>query len=122
MRWPLIVPSLADSGDTGSFDTIHTVLGTVVGESFGYLLTALWIVLIISALGRHLAGRWFSILAYVAAALIAVGVLVPLDVPGADFANFMGHILWSVWMLAFGAFILRRPEPASSPIGAVPGY
>ena len=40
MRWPLIVPSLADSDDTDAFDTVHTVLGTVVGETFGYLLTA----------------------------------------------------------------------------------
>ena len=39
---------------------VHTVLGTVVGETFGYLLTATWTVLIISALGRRLAGRWFS--------------------------------------------------------------
>jgi hypothetical protein len=33
---------------------------------------------------------------------------VPLDVPGADFANFMGYILWSAWMLAFATLILRR--------------
>jgi len=109
LRWPLIVPSLADSNDTDAFDTVHTVLGTVVGETFGYLLTAAWTVLIISALAEHLAGRWFSILGYTAAALIAVGVLVPLDVPGADFANFMGYILWSVWMLAFATLIVRRP-------------
>ena len=64
--------------------------------------------MIISALAKHLADRWFSILGYAAAALIAVGVLVPLDVPGADFANFIGYILWSVWMLAFATLILRR--------------
>lgn len=110
MRWPLIVPSLADSNDTDTFDTVHTLLGTVVGETFGYLLTALWTVLIISALAERLAGRWFSLLGYVAAALIAVGVLVPLDVPGTDFANFLGYILWSIWMLAFATLILRRPE------------
>ena len=110
MRWPLIVPSLADSDDTDAFDTVHTLLGTVVGETFGYLLTALWTVLIISALGRRLAGNWFSLLGYVAAALIAVGVLVPLDVPGTDFANFLGYVLWSVWMLVFAALILRRPD------------
>jgi hypothetical protein len=115
MRWPLIVPSLADDNDTGTFDTVHDLLGTVVGETFGYLLTALWTVLIISALGRRLADRWFSILGYTAAALIAVGILVPLDVPGADFANFLGYILWSVWMLAFAAFILRRPGRIDAP-------
>jgi Domain of unknown function (DUF4386) len=120
LRWPLIVPFLADNDDTDAFETVHDLLGTVVGETFGYLLTAAWTVLIISALGQRLAGRWFSLLGYVAAALIAVGVLVPLDVPGADFANFLGYILWSVWMLAFAALILRRPErigPAAQPLG-----
>jgi uncharacterized protein DUF4386 len=115
LRWPLIVPSLADSDDTDAFETVHTVLGTVVGETFGYVLTATWTVLIISALGKRLAGRWFSWLGYTAAALIAVGVLVPLDVPGADFANFVGYILWSLWMLAFATLILRRPERIESP-------
>ena len=114
-RWPLIVPSLADDNDTDTFDTVHTVLGTVVGETFGYLLTAAWTILIISALARSLAGNWFSWLGYTAAALIAVGVLVPLDVPGTDFANFLGYILWSVWMLAFATFILRRPERIETP-------
>jgi Domain of unknown function (DUF4386) len=114
-RWPLIVPSLADDNDTDAFDTVHTLLGTVVGETFGYLLTAAWTILIISALARRLAGDWFAGLGYTAAALIALGVLVPLDVPGTDFANFLGYILWSVWMLALAILILRRPERIESP-------
>ena len=115
LRWPLIVPSLADDDDTDTFDTVHDLLGTVVGETFGYLLTAAWTFLIISALGRRLAGPWFSWLGYTAAALIAVGVLVPLDVPGADFLNFVGYILWSVWMLIFATLIVRRPERIENP-------
>lgn len=121
LRWPLIVPSLADSNDTDAFDTVHTALGTVVGETFGYLLTAAWTVLIISALGKRLAGRWFSSLGYTAAVLIALGVLVPLDVPGTDFANFVGYILWSVWMLVFAALIVRRPERVENSEAALAG-
>jgi Domain of unknown function (DUF4386) len=116
LRWPLIVPFLADRDDTDAFETVHTVLGTVVGETLGYLLTATWTVLIISALGRRLAGRWFSYLGYGAAALIAVGVLVPLDVPGTDFANFVGYILWSIWMLAFATLLWRRPGRIEDPV------
>jgi hypothetical protein len=108
LRWPLIVPGLAESNDTGTFDTVHTVLGTVVGETFGYLLTAAWTLLIISALARGLAGNWFAWMGYISAALIAVGVLVPLGLPGADFANFAGYILWSVWMLVLAAMVWRR--------------
>lgn len=109
-RWPLIVPSLADREDTDTFETIHTILGEVIGETFGYLLTATWTVLIIYALGRLLAGRWFSSVGLLAAALIALGVLVPLGVPGTDFANFVGYIVWSLWLLAFAVLIWRRSE------------
>jgi uncharacterized protein DUF4386 len=115
LRWPLIVPFLADGNDTGAFDTVHTVLGTVVGETFGYLLTAAWTMLILAALGRRMAGRWFSFLGLASAALIAVGVLVPLDVPGADLANFVGYIVWSVWLVAFAALVWRRPVPRAEP-------
>ena len=113
MRWPLIVPFLADRDDKDAFETIHTVLGEVIGETFGYLLTATWTVLIIYALARRLAGRWFSYLGLAAAALIALGVLVPLDVPGTDFANFLGYIIWSVWLLIFAVLIWRRSELGS---------
>jgi uncharacterized protein DUF4386 len=109
LRWPLIVPGLADDNDTDAFETVHTLLGTVVGETFGYALTAAWTVLIIFALGQRLAGRWFEFLGLAAAALIALGVLVPLDVPGADFANFIGYILWSLWLLALAVLVWRMP-------------
>ncbi len=107
-RWALIVPFIADREDTDAFETVHTVLGTVVGETLGYLLTATWTVLIIYALGRRLAGRWFTYVGLAAAALIALGVLVPLDVPGTDFANFVGYILWSIWLVVFAVLIWRR--------------
>ena len=119
LRWPLIVPFLADREDTDAFETIHTVLGQVVGETFGYLLTATWTVLIIYALGQRLARRWFTYLGLAAAALIALGVLVPLDVPGTDFANFVGYILWSIWLLVFAVVIWRRSHfesPAAQPL------
>jgi hypothetical protein len=115
LRWPLIVPFLADREDTDAFETIHTVLGQVVGETFGYILTATWTVLIIYALGQRLAGRWFTYLGLAAAVLIALGVLVPLDVPGTDFANFVGYIVWSIWLLAFAILIWRRRSPLEGP-------
>ena len=109
LRWVLIVPFIADRKDTDAFETVHTVLGKVVGETFGYLLTAAWTVLIVYALAKRMAGRWFSYLGLAAAGLIALGVLVPLDVPGTDFANFVGYILWSVWLLIFAGLVWRRP-------------
>jgi hypothetical protein len=112
LRWPLIVPFLADRQNTDTFEAVHTTLGTVIGETLGYLLTATWTVLIIYALAQRLAGPWFKYLGLLAAALIAVGVFVPLDVPGADFANFVGYILWSVWLLIFAVLIWRQSHVA----------
>lgn len=35
LRWPLMVPSLAARGDTETFELLHMILGTVVGETLG---------------------------------------------------------------------------------------
>jgi hypothetical protein len=62
------------------------------------------------ALHRQLAGLWFSVLGAVSAVLIFSGVLSPLDLPVIDTANFVGYVLWSVWLVAFGVVLLRRPR------------
>ena len=121
-RWPLLVPGFAaDAAGTdpataaraqGSFETAHRVLGNIIGESFGYLFTAAWTLLVLVALHRVLAGRWFTILGAGSALLILTGLLSPLDVPLLDTANFAGYVLWSVWLIAFGVLLLRRPRPA----------
>ena len=66
-RWPLLVPGFAADASSsdptvaaGARDTFllaHRVLGTVVGETFGYLLTAAWTLLVLVALGRGVP-RW----------------------------------------------------------------
>jgi hypothetical protein len=116
LRWPLIVPFLADRENTDTFETVHTALGTVIGETFGYLLTATWTVLIIYAFAERLAGPWFKYLGLLAAGLIAVGVFVPLDVPGTDFANFVGYVLWSVWLVIFAVLLWRRSAVEDAPM------
>ena len=75
--------------------------------------------LVVVALGRRYAGRWFQVLGGVAAALVLVGVLSPLDLPVVDTANFFGYVLWSVWLIAFGVVILvherrRAASPSST--------
>jgi hypothetical protein len=130
LRWPILVPGYASdaaSNDAGvaaagrdGFTTASDILGTAVGETLGYLLTATWTVLVIVALGRHFAGRWFQGLGAVSASLVLVGVLSPLGLPVVDAANFIGYVLWSVWLIAFAMVILvheRRgatSQPTSS--------
>jgi Domain of unknown function (DUF4386) len=128
MRWPLLVPGYAsDAASTDptiasaardSFTTASNILGTAIGETLGYALTAAWTVLVVVALGRRYAGRWFQVLGIVAAALVAVGVLSPLELPVIDTANFFGYVLWSIWLIAFGVVILvqeRRTARTNTP-------
>src|SRR4029079_2626143 len=66
MRWPLLLPGYASDAAGGdasvahaardSFTTAGNVLGTAIGETGGYFLTALWPTLGIVALGRGFAG------------------------------------------------------------------
>jgi len=124
LRWPILVPGYASDAASGdpavaagardSFTTASDILGTAIGETLGYLLTATWTVLVVVALGRRFACRWFSVLGLAAAGLVAVGVLSPLDLPVVDTANFFGYILWSVWLIAFGVLILRRERATAA--------
>ena len=119
-RWPLLVPSLANTATdpTASaaerataidrFELANSVLGQIVGEAGGYLLTAAWTVLVLTALSqRHILPRWSTALALVSAPMILVGLLVPVGVPSADAVNFVGYVLWSVWIVTLGVTLLR---------------
>jgi hypothetical protein len=63
--------------------------------------------LVTVGLGRSFAGRWFTIAGFAAAGLIATGVLVPLEVPGPDLANFAGYVVWSLWLVSMAVVLLR---------------
>ena len=128
LRWPILVPGYASdaaSANAGvaasardSFTTASNVLGTALGETVGYLLTATWTALVIVALGRRYAGRWFQVLGAVSAVLVLVGVLSPLGLPVIDTANFLGYVLWSVWLITLAVVMLvheRRHATATSP-------
>jgi Domain of unknown function (DUF4386) len=125
MRWPLLVPGFAADAASPdpavaaaareSFLTAHNILGHLVGETFGYLFTAAWTLLVLAALGRVIAGRWFTALGGVSAVLIFAGVLSPLNLPGIDLANFAGYVLWSVWLITFAVLLfLGRPRTGTT--------
>jgi uncharacterized protein DUF4386 len=112
-RWPILVPGYAADDARESFTTASDILGTAIGETLGYLLTAVWTSLVIVALGRRFAGRWFVVLGAASAALVFVGVFSPLELPVIDTANFIGYVLWSIWLIAFGVMILVRERRTS---------
>ena len=119
VRWPLLVPQLADvvadpaataaarSDAIDTFRMLHTYLGGVIGETFGYALTAVWTVAMVRGIA-HRPGRWFAPLGYASAGLIVTGLLEPLGLGVAGLTNFVGYLAWSVWMIALGTSLLRR--------------
>jgi uncharacterized protein DUF4386 len=109
LRCPLVMPFVHDAN---TFDTLNLVLGRTIGETLGYLGTAVFTVLVVRDLaGRHF-GRLTVGLGLVSAVLVACGVLVPLGVPGADLANFVGYVLWSVWLLALAVERVPSAQPS----------
>jgi hypothetical protein len=127
-RWATLVPGVSqDALDPAKraaaedrFELLHTVLGQVIGETFGYALTAAFTVLVVLALGRTLLPRWMALTGYAAAGLIATGVVIPvLEI--ASLSNFAGYVAWCVWLLGVAFFLFRVPaHPVSTKATTVP--
>jgi len=117
LRWPLLVPGFASDATSTNpataanardhFDTAHTILGNVIGETFGYLLTAAWTLLVIASLGTRFAGRAFAALGTASAIMIVLGVFSPLDLAIIDTVNFAGYVLWSIWLIWLAGAVIR---------------
>ena len=113
-RWLTLVPTLSrDALDptrhaeaVRRFELWHTVLGTAIGETVGYALTATFTVLAVLGLRRRGLPRWLAAVGTGAAALIATGVAVPL-VHLATLSNFVGYVLWCAWLLALAVWLFR---------------
>ena len=120
VRWPFLVPYLADtylattsSGATREavavvFQAFNQYAGVGVGENLGYLFTGLWSVLVALAMfGSPLPfRRWLGLLGIVSAASILVGTLEPAGFEPAANVVVIGYILWSIWLALFGIFLL----------------
>jgi hypothetical protein len=123
-RWVLFVPGISDDATVPShttdahhtFKQLHFWLGTLVGETIGYALTATFTVLVVLAVVRGIAPRWMAGLGYVSAFLIATGVVIPLGLGGASLTNFAGYVAWCLWLIAMAVILWRSraATPASS--------
>jgi hypothetical protein len=92
------------------FQVLQTWLGTIIGETIGYALTAVFTVLVVRTVTRASAPRWITYLGYAAAVLIATGVVIPLGLHIARLTNFAGYVIWCAWLIAM-AITLWRSEP-----------
>ncbi len=126
-RWVTLVPGISEdaldparrAAAEDRFETLHVVLGKVIGETIGYALTATFTVLVVVALRRRGLPQWLALLGYAAAALIATGVVIPVLEP-AGLTNFAGYVLWCVWLLAVAGVLVRKPGGAQHPAPARP--
>jgi hypothetical protein len=87
--------------------------GKIVGETIGYALTATFTVLVVAGLrGRVLPG-WLAVTGYLAAALIATGVVIPL-VEVASLTNFAGYVVWCAWLLVVAVRLIAPRRVAGT--------
>ncbi len=115
-RWVTLVPGISQDALDASlraaaedrFELYHLVLGKIVGETIGYALTATFTVLVVTGLGGRVLPGWLAVTGYLAAALIATGVVIPL-VEVASLTNFAGYVVWCAWLLVVAGLLLRRP-------------
>jgi hypothetical protein len=137
LRWPFLVPHLADAylapgaGDAQRaaaalvFEAFHRYLGMGIGEHLGYLTTAAWTALVALQLRRSgLVPRWFGDAGLLLAAGIAAGLAEPAGWALGGTINTLSYLVWSVWLVALGVILLLRPagSPATAPpVSVVPG-
>jgi hypothetical protein len=118
-RWVTLVPGLSSQALDPSrraeaeerFELLHTILGNLIGETFGYALTATFTVLVVVGLRRTILPRWMASVGYASAGLIATGVVVPwIEVAG--LSNFAGYVVWCVWLLGVATVLFRATAPS----------
>jgi len=120
IRWPFLVPSLAQTyldpisseatraAVTVTFSAFNQYAGVGMGEHLGYLFTALWTILtgITMMKSPHFRG-WLGWVGIFSAVGILFGLLEPAGLPLAGLINAFAYIVWAVWMVIVGIFVLR---------------
>jgi hypothetical protein len=120
-RWVTLVPGISDdaldpakrTAAEDRFELLHNLLGKVIGETMGYALTATFTVLVVIAIRQRGLPDWLAVSGYVAAGLIATGVVIPVIEP-ASLSNFAGYVLWCAWLLAVAFFLFRATRQVDS--------
>jgi hypothetical protein len=132
LRWPFLVPHLAQPYLTPGasdaqraaaamvFEAFHRYAGMAVGEHLGYLSTSLWTLLIaVVILRTGILPRWIG----ASGALLALGIAAGLGEPAGwelgGTINTLSYFVWAVWLIAVGVTLLvRGVKPALAEPGA----
>lgn len=119
IRWPFLVPSLADiytdpaaSSATResvavTFQAFHRYDGVAIGEHLGYLFTSLWTLLLCLAITQTaVVNPLFGWLGIIPALGVFMGIFEETGFKSAGVINAISYILWSIWLVAFGVALL----------------
>ena len=121
-RWVTLVPGISEdardpalrAAAENRFELLHTLLGKAIGETAGYALTAAFTVLVVIALRHTVLPNWLGYIGFLAAGLIATGIVIPVFDP-ASLTNFAGYVLWCAWLLAAAFMLYRNTRRTESP-------
>ena len=125
LRWVFVVPVLArlftdpmtDSATKASISTVfvavHQYGGVVLGEHLGQFLTILWMSMISGILYKsQMFSKWVAWLGWFASAVYLLAqtelfsTAIP-DFPEIGWAGFYGSLLWLVWMIVLGVYLVK---------------
>jgi uncharacterized protein DUF4386 len=127
LRWPFLVPHLAQSylapgareaqraAAVLVFEAFHRYAGMAVGEHLGYLSTGVWTFLVALLMLRSpIFGRWLGLSGMALALGIATGLFEPAGWELAGTINAISYLLWALWLIVVGVVLLvRRIELAA---------
>ncbi len=128
LRWPFLVPHLAEaylapgaseaqrSAAAMVFEAFHRYAGMAIGEHLAYLSTSIWTLLVAAVMLRSaMFGRWLGLSGIVLALGIAAGLLEPAGIELAGTINSYSYLAWAAWLIVVGVVLLVR-RPAATPV------
>ncbi|MEJ2558500.1 MAG: DUF4386 domain-containing protein [Anaerolineae bacterium] len=126
LRWPFVVPVLAQSytapqateqtreAVTVVFQALHQYGGVVLGEHIGQTFTILWMILLsFSLLRQGKFPRWISWAGFAVAGIYSLAqaellATVMPSFPVWDTAGLVGSLSWLGWLIALGIVLIRQ--------------
>ena len=128
LRWVFVVPVLArlfadPAADSATrtavaavFAAVHQYGGVVLGEHIGQFFTILWMTLISAIIyNSPLFRKWVAWLGWIASViyLLAQTELLATAIPtfpSIDWAGLAGSLLWLLWTIVMGVYLMRARE------------
>src|SRR6266508_161760 len=119
IRWPFLVPTLADmytqpkatqaTRDSVEvvFQAFHRYVGVAIGEHLGYLFTSIWTAFVALAITQSpIFNSWLGWIGVIPAIGIFIGLFEESGLKAAGVINAISYILWSIWLIVLGIVML----------------